>query len=169
MPDDSIGNARSELEARALSLDTRVFMMLTAGPDDPMLSLDLSMPQLKVLLVVERLGAPSMGDLAHMLGVGQPAMSALVDRLSEHGLVHREDDTQDRRVVRVHGTEASRELVQRVRLSGQNRLQRVISHLTDEELTHVVSAMEILHRTASDVVSSKEQLIVRPVGVGVKQ
>jgi DNA-binding MarR family transcriptional regulator len=147
-----------------LSLDTRVFMMLSAGPDDPMLSLDLSMPQLKVLLLVERLGAPSMGDLAHLLSVGQPAMSALVDRLTDHGLVHRDDDPQDRRVVRVRGTDSCHELVQRIRLAGQNRLQRVISHLTDEELTHVVSAMEILHRTATDVVASHEASIERPVG-----
>ena len=77
---------RDLLEDRALSLDTRVFMMLSAGADDPMLTLDLSMPQLKVLLLVERLDSPTMGDLAHMLGVGQPAMSALVDRLSDHGL-----------------------------------------------------------------------------------
>lgn len=154
---------RHMLEARALSLDTRVFVMLSAGDDDPMLSLDLSMPQLKVLLVVERLGSPSMGDLAHLLGVGQPAMSALVDRLTDHGLVHREDDPQDRRVVRVRGTAVSHDLVQRIRLAGQNRLQRVIAHLTDEELTHVVSAMEILHRTAADVVASHDAPIERPV------
>jgi MarR family transcriptional regulator, organic hydroperoxide resistance regulator len=124
----------------------------------------LSMPQLKVLLLVERLGAPSMGDLAHLLSVGQPAMSALVDRLTDHGLVHRDDDPQDRRIVRVRGTDSCHELVQRIRLAGQNRLQRVISHLTDEELTHVVSAMEILHRTATDVVASHEACIERPVG-----
>jgi DNA-binding MarR family transcriptional regulator len=156
---------RDELEARALSLDMRVFMMLSAGADDPMLSLDLSMPQLKALLLVERLGAPSMGDLAHVLRVGQPAISALVDRLTDHGLVHREDDAQDRRVVRVRGTETCHELVRRIRLAGQNRLQRVISHLTDEELSHVVSAMEILHRTATDVVASHEASMERPVGV----
>jgi len=163
--DELIPTERDVLEARALSLDMRVFMMLSAGPDDPMLSLDLSMPQLKVLLLVERLRAPSMGDLAHVLGVGQPAMSALVDRLTDHGLVHRDDDPQDRRVVRVRGTPACHELISRIRLAGQNRLQRVIEHLTDEELSHVVSAMEILLRTATDVVESHETPLGRPVGV----
>ena len=156
---------RVELEERALSLDSRVFMMLSARPDDPMLTLDLSMPQLKVLLSVERLSSPSMGDLAHVLSVGQPAISALVDRLTDQGYVRREDDPQDRRVVRVHGTQSCHELVQRIRLAGESRLQRVISHLTDEELKHVVSAMEILHRTATDVVATQEASIRRPVGV----
>jgi DNA-binding MarR family transcriptional regulator len=163
--DESDISERDLLEDRALSLDTRVFMMLSAGSDDPMLTLDLSMPQLKVLLLVQRLSSPTMGDLAHILGVGQPAMSALVDRLTDHGLVQREDDPQDRRVVRVRGTDACHELVQRIRLAGQNRLQRVISHLTDEELRHVVLAMEILHRTATDVVASQEASVRRPIGI----
>jgi DNA-binding MarR family transcriptional regulator len=162
--DDSIGQGRSELEARALRLDTQVFLMLSSGPDDPMLSLNLSMPQFKALLVVERLGAPSMGHLAHLLGVGQPAMSALVDRLTEHNLVHREDDRQDRRVVRVRGTDACHELIQRIRMAGQHRLRRVISCLTDEELIHVVSAMETLYRTAADLVSNHEPTVERTVG-----
>jgi DNA-binding MarR family transcriptional regulator len=163
--DESELTERDLLEDRALSLDTRVFMMLSAGADDPMLTLDLSMPQLKVLLLVERLSSPTMGDLAHMLGVGQPAMSALVDRLSDHGLVQREDDSQDRRVVRVRGTESCHELVQRIRLAGQSRLQRVIAHLTDDELRHVVLAMEILHRTATDVIATQEASIRRPAGI----
>ncbi|MFN0073940.1 MAG: MarR family transcriptional regulator [Chloroflexota bacterium] len=152
------------LEERALSLDTRVFMMLTSGPDDPMLTLDLSMPQLKVLLLVERLTAPSMGDLAHILGVGQSAISGLVDRLSDQGLVRREEDALDRRVVRVYGSEACHDLVQRIRLAGAGRLKRVIARLTDEELLHVVSAMEILHRTATDVVASQEASVRHPIG-----
>lgn len=146
---------RSELEARALNLDTRVFMMLTAGPDDPMLSLELSMPQLKLLVLVERQGRPSMGALAHYLGVGQPAISGLVDRLTEHGLVRREDDPSDRRIVRVQGTAAGLELVQRIRLSSRSRLQRVIARLTDEELLQVVSALEIMHRAATDEVADQ--------------
>ncbi len=167
LQDHSSELERVELEERALSLDSRVFMMLSARPDDPMLTLDLSMPQLKVLLLVERLSSPSMGDLAHVLGVGQPAISALVDRLTDQGYVRREDDPQDRRVVRVHGTQFCHELVQRIRSAGEGRLQSVIAHLTDEELKHVVSAMEILHRTATDVVATQEASVRRPVGVRV--
>ena len=120
---DHEGARRLQLEERALSLDTRVFTLLSPGPDDPMLSLDMSMQQLKVLLLVDGLGIPSMGDLAHLLHIGQSAISGLVDRLVDHGWVRREEDHLDRRIVRVQSTDGGHALVQRIRMAGRSRLQ----------------------------------------------
>src|SRR4029078_7749236 len=133
-------------------------MTMSSGPNDPILSLDLTMPQLKVLLLVDRQGEPSMSELSQTLRVGQSAISGLVDRLSEHGLIRREEDSLDRRVVRVRCEPAGQELVQRVRFAGRDRLQRVFARLSDDELQLVVEAMELMYRAVIEETVPQDKL-----------
>jgi DNA-binding MarR family transcriptional regulator len=59
-----------------------------------------------VLMRLRYLGDMSISGLAEVLGMGLPNVTGLVDRLEERGLVERLRDPGDRRVVRVHLTEA---------------------------------------------------------------
>jgi DNA-binding MarR family transcriptional regulator len=59
--------------------------------------LDLTMPQLKVLLTLATAGPASISAVARELRVGLPAASQLVDRLVEQGHVQRREDPTDRR------------------------------------------------------------------------
>ena len=52
-------------------------------------------------LIALRKGLHSVGALAEAVGVSRPAASQLVDRLAEHGMVERRQDSADRRVVLV--------------------------------------------------------------------
>lgn len=149
---------RVQLEQRALNLDTRVFMTMSSGPNDPMLSLDLTMPQLKVLLLVDRQGEPSMSELSQTLRVGQSAISGLVDRLSEHGLIRREEDVLDRRVVRVRCEPKGQKLVQKIRLAGRDRMKLVFARLSDDELLRVVEAMELMYRAVVEEIADQNPL-----------
>src|SRR6516162_7287401 len=63
------------------------------------MDLDLTMSQLKLLLLVASNDGSRVGDLAHALGVTPPTVTTSLDRLVEHGLVRREDDAVDRRLV----------------------------------------------------------------------
>lgn len=78
---------------------------------DAWLELDLTMPQLRALLVV-RQGQPlSVSEVAAALDQRLAAVSALVNRLVRAGLVRREEDPDDRRRVRLQLTdEAERTL-----------------------------------------------------------
>jgi DNA-binding MarR family transcriptional regulator len=58
--------------------------------------------QLAIELAME--GPATVGELAQRLGVTAPAVSLLVDRMAEHGLLERSRDTEDRRVVWVRLT-----------------------------------------------------------------
>ena len=64
------------------------------------------------LLAIDALGTDGparMGDLAGHLGVGQSAVTPIVDRLEERGLARRTRSDADRRVWLVELTEAGRE------------------------------------------------------------
>jgi DNA-binding MarR family transcriptional regulator len=75
------------------------------------LAVDLTMTQLRALMLVRLDGPYAIGELSRVLGVSQPSCSQLVDRLEERGLVARQDDPGDRRVTLVGVTRAGAELV----------------------------------------------------------
>jgi DNA-binding MarR family transcriptional regulator len=82
------------------------------------LSLDLSMGQLKGLITLTARRGMTVSEVAEALGVGKPAASMLVDRLTQLGLVSRHEDADDRRRTVVEPTEVGDALVTRLRENG---------------------------------------------------
>src|SRR4051795_6843107 len=64
----------------------------------------LPAPQLSALSVIVFGGPITLGDLARAEQVRPPTISKLIVGLEQQGLVEREVDATDRRVVRVHAT-----------------------------------------------------------------
>lgn len=63
---------------------------------------ELSMRQLHYLDVVNRLGHPTLGELAAELGVSRPSVTAAVAKLRDAGFVAKVASDEDRRVSHVH-------------------------------------------------------------------
>src|ERR1700722_4404069 len=78
----------------------------------------LSLTALSTLSTVERTGPRRLTDLAAGEGVTQPSMSSIVSQLEGLGLVKRQSDTRDRRVVRVAITSAGRKHLGALRRDG---------------------------------------------------
>lgn len=91
---------------------------------ETMLSLSLTMQQLKVLaiLMTEPEGS-SVQALAKTVGVSLATMSGIVDRLESQAMIERALDLRDQRVRRVTATPTGRETVQRL-LAGRPELNR---------------------------------------------
>ncbi len=64
---------------------------------------ELSIPQLHMLMAIRKGKEVNMSELADLLDVSPPSVSAMVDRLVEKGIIFREHSKKDRRkvVVRV--------------------------------------------------------------------
>lgn len=62
---------------------------------------DLSVQQMNMILMVRVRQAVSVSELAGLLGVSPPSVSAMVDRLVERGLLTRTPCEQDRRKVEI--------------------------------------------------------------------
>src|SRR5882724_2593820 len=73
--------------------------------------LDLPLAQIKTLLTVGDLGAPTIGEIATVLGVTQPTASHLVERLVQNELASRSEDTHNRRRTLVRLTPQGEELL----------------------------------------------------------
>ena len=107
---------------------------LASTHTNPLLQVNLTMQQLKVLLMLSMGEARSSQELTRGLGVGPATVTGLVDRLAAQGLVERREDPQDRRVRLVEPTESGRALVARLEAAGNEHLRGLLATLDAEDL-----------------------------------
>ena len=82
----------------------------------------MSMTAAATLAAIERLGPQRLTVLAAREGVTQPAMTQLISRLEESGLVRREASPEDGRVVLVVITDEGRAVLKRRRSVRNERM-----------------------------------------------
>jgi DNA-binding MarR family transcriptional regulator len=109
----------------------------------------LSMTAAATLADVERLGPQRLTLLAAREGVTQPAMTQLISRLEEAGLVRREPSQEDGRVVLVAITEEGRATLARRRAARKERLANIIAQLSPHHRAALAIALPALGALAS--------------------
>jgi DNA-binding MarR family transcriptional regulator len=106
---------------------------------------------LRQFLVLQRIdeGNRRTVDVARAVRVTSPTMTRVIDRLVQTGLVTREADPDDRRVLRLALTPAGQRLLERRRQVLQTRVREVLvddGRATPEELASVEVACQVLTR-----------------------
>ena len=109
----------------------------------------LSMTAAATLASLERWGPQRLTLLAAREGVTQPAMTQLISRLEDAGLVRREASPEDGRVVLVVITDEGRATLARRRVGRSERLASIIAQLAPEHQALLVSALPALDALAS--------------------
>jgi DNA-binding MarR family transcriptional regulator len=118
-------------------------------------ALPLTMPQFKVLALLVRGETPTVSEVAHVLHVTPPTASGILDRLEEKGLIVREDDPVDRRVVHVRLAGDRRTLLRQLFPVSGRQLHDRLDRLPPSELARLEAALrEVL---AALLPSSVEQ------------
>ncbi len=118
------------------------------------LGVELTMPQIKVLFILWHQGSERVGGLASALGVSQPTMTGILDRLVEHGFVRRQESPDDRRLVLNCLTESGAELAARLRETGRNRMVRIARRMSKADLALVAEALDRLRQAADEETSA---------------
>jgi DNA-binding MarR family transcriptional regulator len=90
---------KDEVIERILGEVAGIFRELLPLAHKELLEMDLTAPQLKVILLLYLYGHTRMSELAGSLGVTLATATGIVDRLVEKELVLRESQPDDRRVV----------------------------------------------------------------------
>ncbi len=96
----------------------------------------LSQPLYNVLKVVARMGDAGMPSqsIAQYMVARDPDITRLVDRLQKDGLIKRERDEQDRRIVRVRVTRSGLEAIEKLDPLIWKLHQQQLGHLNQEKL-----------------------------------
>jgi DNA-binding MarR family transcriptional regulator len=111
----------------------------------------LSPAQASALGTVNRVGRPTLGELAAIEQVQPPSMTRIVANLAEAGMVTREADPDDRRSVRVGITPAGARALERMRTAKNAFLLRRLGDLSAGE-----------QRQAEELVGLLERLLAEP-------
>ncbi len=112
------------------------------------MELNLTPAQLKSLFFISREGSTNSRKLAAALGVTPSNMTGIVDRLVEQGLVSRQENPEDRRMLLLRATEEGEALLARLRESRISQLSGLLAHLSLEELATLAQALSSLVRAA---------------------
>jgi DNA-binding MarR family transcriptional regulator len=114
----------------------------------------VTLHQLGALHTIHRRGSVTMSELADALGAASMSTATQMgDRLSRLGLVQRDHDGQDRRVVRLSLTPRARTLLERSLALRRRALKEALSSLDDQELATLV---ELTERVAGPSLSSED-------------
>lgn len=113
------------------------------------LEIDVTMSQVKVLYMVSVRPDTNMSKVAAQLSVGLSAVSGLVDRLVEHGLLTRHEDPTDRRQHLLALSPKGAHVLERFRELNAAHLDSLLKGLSREELDALRDGFAALEREAS--------------------
>lgn len=100
--------------------------------------------QIRLLRILVKRQRCAMQELAELMDVAPPTVTAMIKRLLVQGFVERVRDEQDWRVVWVSATERGRRAVALYDQVRQTNLQRRLAHLDADELTQLRAALPVL-------------------------
>lgn len=121
------------------------------GPKIPTewLSSDLTVAQLRVLLVLHTDGPSRMSSIASTLNIALSTATGIVDNMIKKELVVREDNPQDRRLVICKLSPVGQEIINRLWTSGQFHMEELLDGLTLEQLRKATDVAEMLYDNVS--------------------
>lgn len=137
---------KDRLIERIEAAEDRYLRLTAGGANSPLQAVDLTMRQLRVLLVLSYSDGLSGQELADALGVGLAAVTGITKRLGD--LVRRAEDPADRRIRRIYLTAAGEALLTDLRDSGRENKRRLMHRLTARQLRDYASTMDALNAAA---------------------
>lgn len=106
--------------------------------------------QFRLLYHLSAVSMISMSALGNMLYISKPYMTTLIDSLVAEGLVERNPDPQDRRVINISITEKGKDRLKSIRSDVQKQMKTVIAGLPESDLAnlciHGQNLLEIVTR-----------------------
>jgi len=128
----------------AAGLERLIGLFRSLSPPD-----GLSLTAAATLATLERSGPRRLTALAAQEGVTQPAMTQLIARLQDSGLVRREADPTDGRVVQVRLTDEGLAMLARRRAVRAERLAGILARISPADQAALAAALPAIDALAS--------------------
>jgi DNA-binding MarR family transcriptional regulator len=132
-----------------LSLSDRLFRTLLPAVPDELLALDVTMPQMKILLLIYIHGPLRMTAIANDLKVTLPTATSLVDKLVEKNYIQRDTQSDDRRVVLCKLSAAGQKAIVGIWESARSRCQQLLLDMEFEKLKMLKDVLEAMLQSAN--------------------
>jgi len=133
-----------ELVEEILKISEDIYNAIPLDIPSEWLNSDLTVAQLRVLLVLQAQGPSRMSDIASVTGVTLPTATGVVDNLVRKAFVVRENDPQDRRLVICRLSPRGQELINKLWTSGRFQMENLLDGLEPEQLEKAREVAQML-------------------------
>jgi MarR family transcriptional regulator, organic hydroperoxide resistance regulator len=140
---------REELERETIEQYRVMMRRFKASAIGGWMEIDLTLPQLRTLLILAEEGPLVIGQIAQRLGVGLSTGGHLVDRLVQAGLAERAEDTGDRRRTLAQLTPGGEELYARL-LNRVQHIHSLIQKLDEDDLAALLQGLQAMNRVLDE-------------------
>jgi DNA-binding MarR family transcriptional regulator len=133
----------SRAEVDAVMLAAQLLVSVTAqsvASVEP----EISLPQLRVLVILASRGPQSLGTVARLLDVHPSSATRACDRLVSSGLLTRNENPADRRQLRLELTATGRRLIQDVMNHRRQQIEELLRRIPAEERAALTLALRAL-------------------------
>lgn len=97
--------------------------------------------QIEYIDTINRLGHPTLGEIARVLKLSKPSVTAIVNKLVDKGYVEKCQSDEDRRSFHVHLSAKGKKLVKMHNVTHQRIADLFINHLDEKDLKALVSLL----------------------------
>jgi DNA-binding MarR family transcriptional regulator len=111
----------------------------------------IPLSHVQVLSMLNETGSMSVSEISRRLGIAKPNITPLVDRLIEVGLVDRQRDTIDRRVVNVVIQPAGQEKLKAIRSTIVDQVMEWSQTISAEDFQDLSEALATITRVLTTV------------------
>ena len=152
LPEEQLSSAdEDEIIEQTIRLYGRTLALVDPSRLEAWVGLGLTMTQLGVLFLLRReVGAPA-GLLAERLRVTPSTLTRMVDRLVRLNLVRRQEDCDDRRLVRHYLTPEGAQSLEEMARTGRAYLTEILRQFPREKLERLLEALQDLSQAAEAV------------------
>jgi DNA-binding MarR family transcriptional regulator len=139
---------RKEIVDNLLQIADKLFRELFEAVPRELLELDITMPQLKIMVIGFMHGPMRMSDLAADLRVTLATATGLIDRLVERGFIQRESQPDDRRVVLCRLSPEGQKTVSRIWETASKRSRELLEAIDTKKLQMLSEVLETMLESA---------------------
>src|SRR5437588_11477600 len=144
-----VSQTHEELEREAIAQYRMMMRGLEATMGQAWMQIDLTLPQLRTLLVLAEEGPLVIGQIAQRLGIGLSTGGHLVERLVQAGLAERMEDADDRRRTVARLTPQGEDIYARL-LNRTQHMQVLIQRMREDELAMLLQGLQAMRRVAEE-------------------
>jgi DNA-binding MarR family transcriptional regulator len=147
------------LVMQILAASENIFQTIGLNIPPEWLSSDMTVAQLRVLLLLHTEGQSRMSSIASTLGIAVSTATGIIDNLVKKELVIRSADPEDRRVVICALSPIGREIINSMWAQGQSQMEKLLRGLTIEQLEKAKEVAQILlHNAQSQSTALTDQI-----------
>ena len=147
--------SKNELVKKILDRSEKIFAIIPVTIPPEWFSSDTTIAQLRILLLLHIRNSARMSSIASELDIALPTATGIVDNLVKKELVIRDADPGDRRVVICKLSPVGQLFINKIWVSGQLQMERLLDGLSLEQLEKAADVADILYNNASGKASKK--------------